>query len=364
MSGPFVPGAENATLSETDLAACRPVRGEGGRVLRAFCPFHGSDRQRSLRVDLGAGRFNCFACGAWGYMDWARERWREERTQETRKTRPKSSHGVEALLENARPPKPTAKRYLAEQPKAFRPSPAGRMVEEPEPARGDLAALLAEYQAALPGSWGEEYLRRRGIPLELARRYGVGYAPPGKWAHEARDWKWGRVVIPHTAPDGRIVNLYGRAVGADEKVPKEHRHDHLPGAKGYFNAAALREGDGPLLVCEGPFDALSLLAAGYPRAVAIFGLDGWRWNWARGVRELVLALDADARGREAVRKLAREAALRGRRVYVLPEQVYDGHKDLSELWAAKGRIDLDLPDDPPPDVLAEWDRFMQGRRTL
>ena len=35
-----------------------------------------------------------------------------------------------------------------------------------------------------------------------------------------------------------------------------------------------------------------LQAAGVPRVVAIFGVQGWRWAWA--VRELVFALDADA----------------------------------------------------------------------
>src|SRR2546426_6704750 len=47
-----------------------------------------------------------------------------------------------------------------------------------------------------------------------------------------------------------------------EQVPKAKRHDHLPGAKGYFNAAALQGDAGPLWVCEGAFDALALLAAG------------------------------------------------------------------------------------------------------
>ena len=67
---------ENLTLTETDLAACRPLVGEGGHVLRALCPFHGSDHQRSLRVTLATGRFVCCACGAWGSLAEARERWR------------------------------------------------------------------------------------------------------------------------------------------------------------------------------------------------------------------------------------------------------------------------------------------------
>src|SRR6266850_2800720 len=79
---------ENLTLTEADLAACRPLVAEGGHVLRALCPFHGSDRQRSLRVQLPSGRFVCFACGAWGYLDASRERWREEQQRQAALQRP------------------------------------------------------------------------------------------------------------------------------------------------------------------------------------------------------------------------------------------------------------------------------------
>ena len=162
----------------------------------------------------------------------------------------------------------------------------------------------------------------------------MGYAAPGTWPHAAREWRSGRVVFPHTTPDGRLVNLYGRAVGTAEQVPKVKRHDHLPGAKGYFNAAALQAGAGPLWVCEGAFDALALLAAGVPRVVAIFGVQGWRWDWVRAVQELVFALDADAAGQQQWRQLARQAALRGKRVAVLEPTAYGGYKDVNEAWVA------------------------------
>ena len=64
---------ENLTLTDIELAACKPIAGDGGHVLRALCPYHGSDHQRSLRVQLSSGRFVCFACGAWGYLAEARE---------------------------------------------------------------------------------------------------------------------------------------------------------------------------------------------------------------------------------------------------------------------------------------------------
>ena len=50
------------------------------------------------------------------------------------------------------------------------------------------------------------------MPLQLAEQLGVGYAAPGTSPHAARDWRGGRVVLPHTTPDGCLVNLYGRAV--------------------------------------------------------------------------------------------------------------------------------------------------------
>jgi hypothetical protein len=54
----------------------------------------------------------------------------------------------------------------------------------------------------------------------------------------------------------------------------------------------------------------------------------------REVRELVFALDADAAGQQQGRQLARQAALRGKQVSVLPVAAYGGHKDINEAWVA------------------------------
>src|SRR6266403_375232 len=318
----------NLTLTEADLAACRPIVGEGGHVLRALCPFHGSDRQRSLRVQVHSGRFVCFACGAWGYLAEARERWQEERQHQAVDRRPSARQHRKPRLQPT--PHTSASHPAVASKPVTRPAAPGA----PAPARPELAQQLAVFQTALPGSPGATYLQQRGIPLALAQQHGVGYAAPGTWPHAARDWRGGRVVFPHTTPDGRLVNLYGRAVGTAEQVPKAKRHDHLPGAKGYFNAAVLQAGAGPLWVCEGTFDALALLAAGVPRVVVIFGVQGWRWDWVREVRALVFALDADAAGQQQWRQLARQAALRGKEVAVLEPAAYGGHKDVSEAWAA------------------------------
>src|SRR5215475_6814738 len=319
---------ENLTLSEADLAACRPIVGEGGHVLRALCPFHRSDRQRSLRVQVHSGRFVCFACGAWGYMDTARAQWREEQQRQAAFGRPPARRQRVPHRNQPRPPLSRQQAAAARPRSAAPPAPRASA-----PARPDLAQQLAVFQAALPGSRGAVYLQQRGIPLALAQQLGVGYAGPGTWPHAARDWRGGRVAFPHTTPDGRLVNLYGRAVGTTEKVPKAKRHDHLPGAKGYFNAAALQAGVGPLWVCEGVFDALALLAAGVSRVIAIFGVQGWRWVFSRDAPDPVFDPLSQPAAHQNWRQLARQAALRGKRVAVLPAAAYGGCKDVSDAWA-------------------------------
>src|SRR5437773_1705847 len=76
---------------------------------------------------------------------------------------------------------------------------------------------------------------------------------------------------------------------------------------------------------------------GVQRTASWLGRGGkvpWRWDWVREVRELVFALDADAAGQQQWRQLARQAALRGKRVAVLPAAAYGGYKDVNEAWAA------------------------------
>src|ERR671937_1687965 len=113
---------DNLTLSEADLAACRPIVGEGGHVLRALCPFHGSDRQRSLRVQVHSGRFVCFACGAWGYMDTARAQWREEQQRQAAFRRPPARR--QRIPRRRQPPPPRARPAVAAARELSTPPPA------------------------------------------------------------------------------------------------------------------------------------------------------------------------------------------------------------------------------------------------
>jgi hypothetical protein len=86
-----------------------------------------------------------------------------------------------------------------------------------------------------------------------------------------------------------------------------------------------------------------------PRIVALFSVEGWCWDWVREVRELVFALDAEAAGQQPWRQLARQGALRGKRVAVLPAVAYGGYKDVSDAWATRVRAVGPGPAPAPAD---------------
>ena len=199
-------------------------------------------------------------------------------------------------------------------------------------------------QAALAGSLGQKYLEYRGIPFEVVQEYGLGFASDGLWPHvkhgkPVMQWRWGRVIFPHTDNAGRIVNLYGRAIGSDDKVPRDIKHAHLPGKKGVFNARALLGSF--VFICEGPFDALSLIAAGFKNSCAIFGVHGLRWDTVQAER-VVFCLDQDAAGGNW-KELAWNGLLLGKDVFWLPPEVYRGCKDLNECWMKYRKLDITLP---------------------
>ncbi|MEP7218264.1 MAG: toprim domain-containing protein [Bacteroidota bacterium] len=207
-----------------------------------------------------------------------------------------------------------------------------RSLPEPTP-RPELLDILWPFLSAFQGSPAEEYMNRRGIPTELAERYAIGYAGPGDWP--GRPWSEGRIVFPHFMPGSEIVNLYGRAIELHEKAPKQLRHDHLSGPKGWFNCGATSGAyHGQVFICEGPFDALSLIAAGHTRSLAIFGLEGLRWSWLRDVQEIVFAFDSDMAGREKVSEVCRAGAFRGKTVRFLDAEDLGKHKDVNEAWIA------------------------------
>jgi hypothetical protein len=181
------------------------------------------------------------------------------------------------------------------------------------------------------------YVEARGLSVETLHAYGCGFAPAGEWIGQDNA---PRLVTPHTTPDGRLVNLSGRFLG---DCDPGHRHRHIGGnPTALFNASAIEDGDGPLVLCEGPLDALSFIEAGWERTVALHNTDGMPWDALRGNAEaLVFAFDRDDTGREDATERAIEATRRGYGAHTLhDEAAYRDHGDPNEALQA-GELTLD-----------------------
>lgn len=276
----------------------RPYKGLNG-YLRYFCPIHNSDRQRSFKLNLYTGHFKCYSCGAWGYVD---------------------------EINKASPYKPS-KEYLKRKI---------QLVRNKVPKIDVVKAYLKMYECldnATENHIAVRYLKWRGIEHKTALLYGLGFAAWGMWPQYnaegklCRQWKRGRLVFPHTDPESHIINLYGRAIGAED-VPRKARHDHLNLPKGVFNCQGLKQRQ--VIICEGAFDALSLLQAGY-NAVAIFGVRGFNSDWVKS-NKIIFAFDQDEAGNEGWKMLADQLQEKGKRIYTLAPEWYSKYNDIAELW--------------------------------
>ncbi len=224
------------------MATIRPVKVSGGQKLRMGCPFHGSDHQRSLEVDLGTGHYSCYTCDVWGYLrDYpGRDRQRPGGPLARNSPHPGAGDGLRRPQEaRTAPKKPTA--VLHQDP----PSPS---------ARAGQAQKLARYMEAarrhLEDPNALAYLEARHIPIEMAKAYGLGYFPPGKWPGRNALARWGRVAFPLETPAGELVGVYSRAVDpayTGEKAPSDVRHD-VWGKRGLFHPSVLA---GPDLILDG-----------------------------------------------------------------------------------------------------------------
>jgi len=282
---------------------------------RYYCPIHGGDHRYSFQLfeHEGKGRFKCHNCEAWGYLADYSDNWKDFRPIiRTPARRPYSP------VSGTR----TSNTHIRKA--------VDRPVDTKE-GRGKLTAALKAYRAAFADSIGAEYLSSRSIPPALAATYGAGYCTQADWIGSGYS-KQGWLVLPHTEPGGTVTSLYGRGIGIPTGSDEAHRH--LPAKlypKGYFNAPVMIQGTGPLYICEGPIDALSLILAGKPRTIAIFGADDIRWEWFAAVDDLIFAFDADKKGTDKTHDHARAAHMEwGKRVRSLTAEHYGGYNDVND----------------------------------
>ena len=284
-----------------------------GREYTGLCPFH-KEKTPSFTVNDDKGFYHCFGCGAHGDQ-------------------------IKYLMESEKMPFIEAVEYLANM--------AGMKMPDPDPKQAIRnernAELLKLMECAcryfqnhlfgVAGKDAKQYLIRRGMSSDLAKRFRLGYAPtgsgllahltankfsikdmqamglvaPNKDGNGYHDYFYDRVMFPVMNRRGQVVGFSGRILHDGEpkylnspETDLFHKGDLLYGLPQAIETVRKKN---TALIVEGNVDVISLHGAGFTQAMAPLGTafteDQIRLLWTL-CDEPVICFDGDGAGRKAM----------------------------------------------------------------
>jgi DNA primase len=276
----------------------------------ACCPFH-SEKSPSFTVSPTKQFYHCFGCGAHGTA-------------------------VGFLMEHSGMGFVEAVKDLAQSvgmkvPEVERSEASQRKAEHGVTLYEVLLQAAQHYRARLKDAPAAiAYLKKRGLSGEIAKRFGIGYAPDewqglaaafgdyeGKALAEAGlvkasddgrryDVFRNRVIFPIVDVRGNVIGFGGRVIGEGE--PKYLNSPETPVFEkgrelyGLYQARRAIRDAGRVVVVEGYMDVVALAQAGIEYAVATLGTATTPLHVQKLLRqteEIVFSFDGDAAGRKA-----------------------------------------------------------------
>jgi len=125
------------------------------------------------------------------------------------------------------------------------------------------------------------YLQKRGITYEDILKYGIGYCDQGLYTN--------RVIIPSYSEDGQLNFFVGRDI-----FESKMKYRNSPTPKDVVGFELFINWDEPIVLCEGPFDAIAIKR----NAIPLFGktiLSNLRRKIIeKKVKQIYISLDRDA----------------------------------------------------------------------
>jgi DNA primase len=316
--------------ARTELRRAGPARMEG------LCPFH-DERTPSFGIDPVQKVYYCFGCQASGdvftfvqetegvdfkaALELLAERYNVELQRELEDPRAEERRRRrERLLELLKRTAGYYERYLWESSEAER-------AREYLKGRGLEEATLREFRVGYaPSAWDRVLLASRRGGFSEQELYATGLGQRSKQNGQLYDRFRERIMFPLTDVRGRVLGFGARAMREDQK-PKYlntsdndvyHKGLHLYGAD-LARAHATKAGS--VILCEGYTDVIALHQAGMRNAVGLMGtaLTGEQvGELARMAQTVLLALDADSAGQEAMLRASGLAAKRSLELRVVP----------------------------------------------
>jgi DNA primase len=308
--------------ARTELRRAGPSRYEG------LCPFH-DERTPSFGIDPAQKVYYCFGCQASGDLFTF--------VEETEGVDFKGAlelladrFGVELELERENP-KDAERRRRKDRLLGLLERTAGyyerrlweateaRQAREYLTDRGLGEQVLRLFRVGhAPSAWDRVLLGSRQGGFSEQELYAAGLAQCSQENGRPYDRFRGRLMFPLADIRGRVLGFGARAL-RDNQQPKYlntsdnevyHKGSHLYGAH-IARIHATRAGE--VILCEGYTDVIALHQAGFQNAVGLMGTAltaDQLGELARMASTLLLALDADSAGREAMLRAQRVARSR------------------------------------------------------
>ncbi len=330
------------------ISAHTDLRRQGARYV-GLCPFH-DERTPSFSVEPTEKLYHCFGCGVGGdTIKFVEE---------------KEGLGFAEAVELL------ADRYGVELERE-REDPRAEAKRQQRRRLGELLDRTASFYASYlwdseEAGKAREYLAQRGLGEEVLRSFGVGYAPSawdkvllrgqraGFKVDELRgvglvqrgrgggeyDRFRSRIMFPIRDRRGRTLGFGGRAMRSDQgaKYVNTAETDFFHKSRMLYGidlAKAAIAKAGRAVVVEGYTDVLALHQAGVEETVCVMGTAITEEQVAAlsgMVEEVVLALDADSAGQEAMLRAQRVASGRKMRLRVA---AMPAGEDPAEMMAAE-----------------------------
>lgn len=205
-------------------------------------------------------------------------------------------------------------------------------------------------------AWNAQaYLEARRIPLEVASRIGIAYIAP-QAAHEYGAWirPWeDRLLFPLITPNGevgftgRLLTHWQSCGDAASHQARLRAEGHDPwiktGQPGWFWDPQHLPHSEPIVVVEGPFDRLAVLAAGGFESGEVVALVGTTFQpaWLSHASAVLFALNRPQSSKEAIELLQRQLAW-NRSIRGDVCRVPTHGSNWSERWRREGDDGLEL----------------------
>ena len=299
-----------------DVVSSRVQMKKAGKNYTACCPFH-KEKTPSFSVSPDKQFYYCFGCGAGG-------------------------NALGFIMDHDNLDFPQAVEELAKAAGMEIPrEESGRPHKPRQPTDSPLYPLLTAaadfYRHALKSHPARkaavDYLKGRGLTGEIARDFGLGFAPPGwdnLYKHLSSDTLQqkamidagllvenaetgkrydrfrDRVMFPIRDSRGRIIAFGGRVLGDDKpkylnspETPVFHKGQEL---YGLFEARKFNRSLDEIIVVEGYMDVIALAQQGLRNAVATLGTATSEEHMKRLFRvvpSVLFCFDGDQAGRNA-----------------------------------------------------------------